>query len=162
MPHPSLAAFAVLLSLAGCQTVRRLEQRPLPAQSPYAEEEDSDRDGLRDSEERELAERFAPVMILHGKDWARPASATWFLTESAQRPDNPSAVARQTRTVGMADLRACLSLGGPSIHSSTVLVLLPLQRWALGIRPFGGLGAHHRRAECPERTPRSVGRAALG
>jgi hypothetical protein len=54
-----------------------LIRRPAPA--PLAAG-DADRDGLSDELEAELADRFAPVVILHPQDQTRPASIPWLLS----------------------------------------------------------------------------------
>lgn len=51
------------------------------APAPLAED-DADRDGLRDGLERELAERYAPVVLLDARDWTRPASIPWLLARA--------------------------------------------------------------------------------
>jgi hypothetical protein len=56
--------------------------RPEPA-PVVATEGDADADGLLDEEERQLAERFAPVVTLEKHDWTRPASARWLLERVA-------------------------------------------------------------------------------
>jgi hypothetical protein len=43
---------------------------------------DDDRDGLEDDREHELARRFAPIVVLHGGDWNRPASIPWLLARA--------------------------------------------------------------------------------
>lgn len=41
---------------------------------------DQDADGIPDAREEQLARRFAPVVVLDGKDWTRPASVQWLLS----------------------------------------------------------------------------------
>jgi hypothetical protein len=52
---------------------------PRPAPLPLASG-DEDRDGLSDELEAELADRFAPIVILHPQDGMRPASISWLLS----------------------------------------------------------------------------------
>lgn len=55
---------------------------PVPpgAVAPLAlAEGDADRDGIPDALEDELAERYAPIVILDKDDWNRPASIEWLL-----------------------------------------------------------------------------------
>jgi hypothetical protein len=54
-----------------------LIRRPAPAALPAG---DADRDGLSDELEASLADRFAPVVILHPQDGTRPASIPWLLS----------------------------------------------------------------------------------
>ena len=49
--------------------------------SPLAQGDD-DRDGLLDSREEALAQRFAPIVILHHLDVHRPASAPWLVARA--------------------------------------------------------------------------------
>lgn len=51
----------------------------LPAPAPLTTG-DEDRDGLPDQLEAALADRFAPVVILHPQDQTRPASIPWLLS----------------------------------------------------------------------------------
>jgi hypothetical protein len=51
--------------------------RPAPAALATGDE---DRDGLSDALEAELADRFAPIVILHPQDGTRPASIPWLLS----------------------------------------------------------------------------------
>jgi hypothetical protein len=60
------------------QWTRELGKRPPP---PLAEG-DEDQDGLPDALEHELAQRYAPIVILDKDDWTRPASAPWLLARN--------------------------------------------------------------------------------
>jgi hypothetical protein len=51
------------------------------APAPLASD-DADRDGIPDALERELAERFAPIVMLDRRDWTRPASIPWLLARA--------------------------------------------------------------------------------
>ena len=67
---------------------------PRAARANFA---DDDADGLSDDEENELAERFAPIVILHTRDRHRPASLTWLLA----RTDPFQKLRRDSHSAGM-------------------------------------------------------------
>lgn len=80
--------------------------------------EDADRDGLLDSEEQALAERFAPIVTLHRDDWTRPASLDWVLGQvPAGHADPPMPLPQTLRRVP-ASARA----GAPSPRDWVVYV----------------------------------------
>jgi hypothetical protein len=45
---------------------------------------DADRDGIADVEELQIARLYAPLVILHGDDSARPASVAWLVARAPQ------------------------------------------------------------------------------
>jgi hypothetical protein len=58
---------------------------PIPAS-----EGDIDADGIADSEEDDLARTYAPVVVLHGRDWTKPASVSWLLARADFRGRTPA------------------------------------------------------------------------
>ena len=66
---------------------------------------DRDGDGLHDAEEKELAHRFAPIVILHRHDAHRPASLPWLLAQT----DPFASLRRDSHSAGLLARRVAPS-----------------------------------------------------
>ncbi|MCU0690168.1 MAG: hypothetical protein MUF54_02075 [Polyangiaceae bacterium] len=67
-----------------------LHNLPLPASwstRPNLPSRDRDRDGLPDRLEEALGYRYAPVVVLHRDEWARPASISWLFAGMGRGSD---------------------------------------------------------------------------
>lgn len=95
-----ILAIAPILAVGALQATRRAPLDPgddtylqslAPATSAPAPllDDDADRDGIADTAERELAARYAPVVLLDGRDGARPASISWLLAREAIDEEGP-------------------------------------------------------------------------
>ena len=92
---------------AGVGALLHRGPEPLPT-------EDADRDGLADTLEQELAHRYAPIVVLEGDDWTRPASIPWVLAR-ADFTEKPPSVMR----AGLVPARITEGGGGPRFSTPT-------------------------------------------
>jgi len=85
-----------LALLTNCVPPAKAEP-PCDAPLPL-EEGDRDEDGLADEEEEALARRFAPIVILDGRDRYKPASIEWLLRVTGASPVDRIEIPRWART----------------------------------------------------------------
>ena len=89
MQHVRGGIFALALGALGCAHAGEPSRHASEGDAhltPLPAGEDDDGDGLSDVEERDLARRYAPIVILDRRDPYRPASIPWLIRATGGQP----------------------------------------------------------------------------